>query len=388
MFLLLIVFLWLAFCILSFGILGLNFILTRKAELKPWKLKIDRDYQPSISFLVPTYNELEVIQYKLENLIKLQYPKNLMQIIIVDSKSTDGTIEISNEFIKQHPGIDIKLFIDDKGTGKSAAMNSALNFVKGELIIVSDADCFYPSDILQNSLPYLSDPKVGAISGPKILLNSESSTAARNEAQYLKSANKTKLGESKIGFTPLFEGGFSAYRKTVLSSFDPYKTGSDDCGTIIQLAEKSYRALMVPEAAFYTTFPITWKERFGIKIRRANQLVRVFSKYLQLLLKGRIKNSQSVILANTLIYLFCPWFFMVFLGLTIATFALYPYSLLLLLLFFVPKVGPMLLEAIQSYLILFFSIFAVIFRKNFLIWKKPADRQLLTKEMLIQNNLI
>ncbi|MFX1536024.1 MAG: glycosyltransferase [Promethearchaeota archaeon] len=384
----LVIFLWLIFCALSFGVLGLNFVLTRRAAAKPWKLNFDRGFTPSVSFLVPTYNESDVIRYKLENLHRLDYPKNLIQILIVDSNSTDCTIDIVREFVRQHPELNVEVLLECERGGKSAALNSALSYVKGDLVIVSDADCFYPNDVLQKALPYLSDPQVGAISGPKILLNSHASKVARNEAQYLKSVNLAKLGESKTGFTPLFEGGFSAYKRSLLSSFDPYKTGSDDCGTVIKLAEDSYRALLVPEAAFFTTFPISWKERFGIKIRRGNQLIRVFGKYLQLLLAGRIKSSKRVILTNTFIYLFCPVFFVFFLGLTLATFAIYPYLLLLLLLLVTPRVGSILLEAAQSFLILFFSILAVSSKKNFLIWKKPADRHLITEDMLRRYNLI
>jgi biofilm PGA synthesis N-glycosyltransferase PgaC len=384
----LIVSFWIVFGFLSFGVLILNFALTRKAAGKPWKLKIDEGYKPSVSILVPTHNESAVIRFKLENLSKINYPKDLIQILIVDSNSTDGTAEIVKEFIQVHQELKVEILNERKKAGKSAALNSALSHVKGELIIVSDADSFYSSDILQKALPYLSDSKVGAISGPKFLLNAESSRASRNEAQYLKSANLTKLGESKMGFTPLFEGGFSAYRKAALGSFDPYETGSDDCGTIIKLAENSFNALFVPVASFFTTFPVTWKQRFDIKIRRANQLVRVFSKYLQLLFARKIKSSKNVILTNAFIYLFCPIFFVAFLCLTGAFFIIYPYSLLILLLFFVPKVGFLLFEGIQSYLILFFSIIAVSFKKNFLIWKQPEDRHILTEEMLKQKNLI
>ena len=385
---LLIFFLWLLFGILSFGALGLNFVLTRRAATKPWKLNFESKGTPYVTFLVPTYNESNVIHYKLENLLRLDYPKNLIQILILDSNSTDSTLDIVNEFVRHHPELNVDILIEKERAGKSAALNSAMSHVKGELIIVSDADCFYPSDVLQKALPYLSDPQVGAISGPKFLLNVGSSKVARNEAQYLESANLTKLGESKTGFTPLFEGGFSAYKKAVLSSFDPYQTGSDDCGTVIKLAEDSYRALLVPEAAFFTVFPITWKERYGIKIRRGNQLIRVFGKYLQLLLAGRIKSFKRVILTNTFTYLFGPVFFIVFMSLTIITFIMYPYFLLLLFLFFVPKIGPLLLEVFQSYFVLFFSILSVCFRRNFLIWKQPADRYLITEEMLRSHNLI
>jgi len=383
-----IILLWLVFCALSIGVAGLHFVLMRRAAVKPWRLKIDKHYLPKVSFLVPTYNEEDVIYFKLANLGKLEYPKDLIQIIVIDSNSNDHTVDIANDFVQRHPELNIEVLTESNREGKSAALNSALNHAKGELIVVSDADCFYPRDILRRSVPYLSDPKVGAISGPKILLNGKSCEVVKNEGRYLKSMNLVKLGESKLGFTPLFEGGFSAYRQEMLSSFDPYKTGSDDCGTVIKLAESSHSALFVPEAAFFTTFPVKWKERLSIKIRRANQLIRVFGKYLNLFLRGHLKQGKRVILANTLLYLFCPFFFVFFLVLTALVFVLYPYLALLLLLFLHPKVRFLLIEVFQSYFVLFFSIFSVLLKRNFFMWQHPADRKLLTEEILEAHNLL
>jgi poly-beta-1,6-N-acetyl-D-glucosamine synthase len=377
----------LLFGILSLGITSLHFASMLKASSKPWNLKIDKTYLPKVSLLVPTYNESDIIQYKLLNLIKIEYPKELLQIIIVDSKSNDSTLQIINDFIKLHPDLNIVVLSEAVRNGKSAALNHALSYVEGEIIIVSDADCLYPSDILKKSIPYLSDPRVGAISGPKLLLNT-TSTVANGEQNYLKSMNLVKLGESKKGFTALFEGGFSAYKKNVLSSFDPYKTGSDDCGTIIKLAENSLSALLIPEAEFYTTFPVIQKERFGIKIRRANQLIRVFGKYFELMLKRKVKTGKNIIFTNIMIYLFCPFFFLIFVGLTIDLFVIYPYLIVLLLVFMVPKVTYLAFELFQNYVILIYSSLSVLLKKDFLIWKKPADRQLFDKATLIEKKLI
>jgi poly-beta-1,6-N-acetyl-D-glucosamine synthase len=383
-----IVILWIFLGILCFGAIGTSFILTRKSASKTWTIKIDNNYSPSISILVPTYNESNAIRLKLENLNKLDYPRDLMQILIVDSNSTDGTIEIVNEFIKNNKDLPIKIFAEKQRKGKSAALNSVLQYINSEVIVISDADCFYKPDVLRKSLPYLADQKVAAISGPKFLISDHPSKTILNEMKYLNSANFTKLGESKMGFTPLFEGGFSAYKKTALTSFDSFQTGSDDCGTVISLAEKSSSALFIPEAAFYTTFPQTWKGRFDIKTRRANQIIRVFWKYLTLLISGKIVSFKKVLIVDTLIYLFSPVFFVVFLGLTISMFLMYPLSSLLLLLLVLPKIGPLLIELSQSYLILFTSIIAVLFKKNFIIWKQPEDRRLITEELLKKSNLL
>ena len=57
-------------------------------------------------------------------------------------------------------------------------------------------------------------------------------------------------------------------RKRLLDKFDPYNTGSDDCGTIIAVIEKNYRAMLVKEAKFYSSFPSTFRGKISIKLRR------------------------------------------------------------------------------------------------------------------------
>jgi cellulose synthase/poly-beta-1,6-N-acetylglucosamine synthase-like glycosyltransferase len=129
-----------------------------------------------------------------------------------------------HEFIRQRLGDNFQILMQSERRGKSAALNFALKSCDGEVVVISDADCFWPSDILQNALPFLADPTVGAVSGPKILLNSEQSWVTKSENTYLNSMNLMKLGESKVGSTLLFEGGYSAYKREALNSFDPYKT--------------------------------------------------------------------------------------------------------------------------------------------------------------------
>jgi len=360
----------------------------KNAAKRPWRIKTDNGYKPKISILVPTYNEADIIRLKLENLIKVKYPRDLMQIIIVDSNSQDQTVNIVNSFVKQHPESNIQILTESERRGKSAALNFALKKCEGEVVIISDADCFWHSDILEKALPFLADPNVGAISGPKILLNARQSWVTKTEDTYLNLMNLMRLGESKVGSTLLFEGGFSAYKKEVLESFDPYNTGSDDCGSIVTLAEKGYRAIFVPEARFYSAFPESWKEKAGIKMRRANQLVRVLWKYLSLFLKGHIKVSKRVIIQGILIYFISPIMFLALAATTIYLLFNFPYFSLMFLIFLVPNVRFYLFELTQSYLVLFISMFAVLMNKKFVIWNKPKTRTLLYEGILRQYELI
>jgi len=384
----LLIILWLIFFILSFGAAGFIFVSMRKAALRPWRIKADESYKPRVSILVPTYNESAGIRFKLENLNKLEYPNELKQIIIVDSNSSDPTIDVIRDFMRQHPNANIQIVAERERKGKSAALNLALKYCKGDVVIVSDADCFWPPDILHKALPFLADPKVGAISGPKILLNPQQSWVTKTEDAYLQSMNLMKLGESKVSSTLLFEGGFSAYKKEVLESFDPYNTGSDDCGTIIGVTEKGSRALFVPEAAFFTIFPATWKGKMNIKIRRASQLIRVFTIYVLLLIRKRVKSAKRVVIQGILLYLLVPVVFIPFLVTTIALLLNFPYFAVLFSILLIPKVGFNLFEVVQNYLLLFIGICLLALNKKFIFWEKPEDRALLTEKMLHQYMLI
>jgi len=338
--------------------------------------------------LVPTYNESDIISFKFENLRKIDYPWNLIQIIVVDSNSDDDTVAIINDFARWHPEINLRVLVENERKGKSAALNLALKHCNGDVIIVSDADCFWPTDVLRKTLPFLADPQVGVVSGPKILLNPSQSWVTKTEEAYLDSMNLMKLGESKIGSTLFFEGGFSAYKREVLESFDPYNTGSDDCGTIVALAEKNSRAIFVPEARFYTAFPALWKEKVGMKLRRANQFVRVLWRYVYLLFRRRIKGSKRVIVQGFFNYVVGPLMFIALIATTIFLLFSFPYFALIFLILLIPKVGSYFLEVVQNYVVLVLSIFAAVFGKKFLMWKKPGDRVLLKEDMLRQYGLI
>jgi len=380
--------LWFVFFIFSFGVLGFVFIFTKRATKLPWCINVKNDYKPKVSIVVPTYNESKMIHFKLENLARLDYLEDLTKIIIVDSNSKDNTLEIVKDFIEQHPEANIQVLMDYEMRGKSAALNMALEKCEGEIVVISDSDSLWRPNIISKALPYLSDPKVGAISGPKVLLNSEQSWVTKTENAYLDSLNMRRFGESKIDSTLFFEGGFSAYKRDLVEAFDPYNTGSDDNGTVIQILEKKKRAIFVPEAEFFTVFSTTWRGKLAIKTRRANQLVRVLCKYASLLLGKRIQTCRAIILLNIITLLLSPVMFIFFLAVSILLLLEFPYFLFLFSVFLIPKARSFLLEVISSFLLLFVTLFFIALGKKFVVWKKPEEKISVTEEMLRTRGLI
>ena len=146
---------WFLFAVLAMGPPLFIFLYMKRKSTASWPTKIDYNYKPKVSIIIPTYNEAGIISLKLENSSRLTYPKDLFEVVVVDSNSTDDTVKIIKEFSEKQKNLNIKLIVESERKGKSHALNNALSQCNGEIIIVSDADCFWPSDILEKALPYL-----------------------------------------------------------------------------------------------------------------------------------------------------------------------------------------------------------------------------------------
>jgi cellulose synthase/poly-beta-1,6-N-acetylglucosamine synthase-like glycosyltransferase len=373
---------------LSIGVIGLNFLYTKKKALSDWKIDKDPLYLPKISIIIPTFNEEKIIEYKIRNMMRTEYPINKIEFIFVDSLSSDSTLKIINEITSYYSDRNVKILIDTEKRGKSNALNLALKQCDCEIVVISDADCFLSFKSLIAAVSYFHDNRIGAVTGPKRLLNTESSWVTKSEEKYLNSMNLMKLGDSKIGSTIFFEGGFSAFRRDIIDSFDPYDTGSDDCGTVIAVLEKNYRAIMLPEAEFFTTFPNAFKQKISLKIRRSSQLLSILQIYLFNILHNKIQKDRFIILKNIMLYLFGPFIFMIFAISTIFLLFKIPLLSFLFLFLLIPKTREYSFELIFGYLIFFFSFFNLLLGRKFLLWEKPEDRKFFTKEDLIEKNLI
>ena len=133
---------------------------------------LDEDRSPSFSIIVPMKNEVKVASRILESLLKLSYPQDKYEIIVIDDGSTDGTSAICKRYARNHPRR-IKYLRNSISMGKPPALNYALRSAKGEIVGIFDADNVPARDALAKVVKYFKDPEVAGVQGLIRSINAE-----------------------------------------------------------------------------------------------------------------------------------------------------------------------------------------------------------------------
>lgn len=119
-------------------------------------------FTPSVSVIVPAFNAVGTLKDCLDSLLTLDYPREKLEIIVVDNSSTDGTPDVLAGYRTL-----LKVY-SEPVRGAGAARNHGLRRALHDIIAFTDADCVVDKDWLRNLVPPLIDPAVG-ITGGKIL---------------------------------------------------------------------------------------------------------------------------------------------------------------------------------------------------------------------------
>ena len=275
---------------------------------KPWNIKRDPSYKPKVSIIIPTYNEAGLIESKLDDLARQYYPKELLEIVVVDSASTDGTPEKVEEWAQGNPGLKLVLLREPVRRGKAFALNYALKHTTGDIIVVTDVDATWPSsNTLSNAVSWFSDPAVGAVTCLKI-------PAGKGfvgvEEGYREFYNIVRLAESKKHSTPVFHGELAAFRRALLDELNGFTTdiGADDSHTATRVTLMGYRSIAVDNA--WCVEKVPYKGYHSWRVRRAQHLVQHFAKTLKLL-KRAPRDLKPVLLVEAWLHLFNPWLLLV-----------------------------------------------------------------------------
>lgn len=195
---------------------------------------------PGVTVQLPVYNEQYVIERLLLTVAKLDYPREKLQVQLLDD-STDETTFIASQLIPglRAAGLDIVHIRRDNRDGfKAGALAEGLRSAKGDLIVIFDADFIPSPDFLLRTVPYFQDEKIGAVQTRWGYVNEQASLLTEIES-FLLSLHFSfeQPNRYRAGLFLNFNGTCGAWRKTAIES-----SGGWNARTITEDIDLSYRA--------------------------------------------------------------------------------------------------------------------------------------------------
>jgi biofilm PGA synthesis N-glycosyltransferase PgaC len=217
---------------------------------------------PTLSLIVAAYNEENFIEEKIRNTLNLTYPEDKIQYIFITDGSTDHTPEIILRYAQ------ITLMHKPERTGKIPAVHRAMQEIKTDVVIFTDANTFLNKESLINICRHYNDEKVGCVSGEKRVHIEDVADATAGEGFYWKYESKLKQWDAEL-YSVVGAAGELFSVRTKLFEAVPADTILDDVMISQRIAEKGYRIVYEPEAYATETSSENVDEEMKRKVRIA-----------------------------------------------------------------------------------------------------------------------
>ncbi|UPK96484.1 hypothetical protein LCI18_007419 [Fusarium solani-melongenae] len=255
----------------------------RWIKYKPTKVAAKDNQLPFISVVIPVFNESEFIHNSIESIVLSDYPKDKIELVIIDDGSTDDTWEHMNQAVKAIPlgGISCRLLQHPANLGKRQAIQSGFSTALGSIIISVDSDSVLEKGALHNIVsPLMQDPAIGAVAGHLAVLNVSSPNTFSTKGflprlldiLYEHIGNLPRAALTAEGFVTILPGAFSAFRVNAVrdhinnlctSTFlgSPLKHG-EDMELAYHILKDGWKTVYQSNAVVHTTAPETLQKAF------------------------------------------------------------------------------------------------------------------------------
>ncbi len=218
--------------------------------LARWKgfavpVRKDLEFRTTVTVLLAIYNGQEFVRKKLESLLALKYPANLLDIIVISDGSTDQSDEIVESFAGQR----VRLLRVEHG-GKASALNAGLKQASGEIILFTDVRQQVDSDALRQLVANFADPTVGVVTGEVQIFNAHSVGQGADMDLYWRYEFWARRQHAQIDSTLNTTGCLYAVRRSLAEPIPPDTLG-DDLLIPQRVLLRGYRIIVEPGAFAY-----------------------------------------------------------------------------------------------------------------------------------------
>jgi cellulose synthase/poly-beta-1,6-N-acetylglucosamine synthase-like glycosyltransferase len=243
-------------------------------------VKPDPKDLPTVSVVVPAYNEEMVIERCLESIRNTNYPK--LEVFVHNDISTDRTAAIIREYQRKYPEFNLRLVNRRHRAGKAGGVNYCIKkYAKSELIMTLDADCVLRHDAIENAVAYFDNPRVAGVAANVRLMDKNTVLGILQQFEHL-IGYRSKKFYTVTNCEFIVGGVASTYRREILERVDYYGTDTttEDIGLsmkVVALGNRAHRIIyaadVVAMAEGAHTFRALLKQRYRWKMGSLQNLL-------------------------------------------------------------------------------------------------------------------
>jgi cellulose synthase/poly-beta-1,6-N-acetylglucosamine synthase-like glycosyltransferase len=268
----------------------------------------DLSFKTTVTAIVAVYNGAAFVRAKLDTILALDYPRELLQIIVVSDGSTDATDSLVREYADR--GVQL---ISAPHRGKAAAINLAIEHATGETLFFTDVRQPLDPMALRHLVANFADPSVGAVTGEMRLLRPEDGEQADMDL-YWRYEVWARKQHSRIDSVFNATGCIYAIRRKLAAPIPPDSL-TDDAVLPMRGFFQGYRVILDPEAIAFD-YPALAGTEFRRRFRTLAGMWQVFAGFPQLF--SSRNRMRFHFLSHKFARLMLPWSILLIVGATIA----------------------------------------------------------------------
>lgn len=300
---------WLGVLALFYTFAGYPFLLFVISHLRPARVR-RAQITPAVTLIITAYNEERDLAAKLENTLALDYPRNLLEIIVASDCSSDRTDEIARTFADRG----VRLLRQPERLGKVAAQNAAVAQARGEVILFSDATTMYKPDVVRAIVPGFADQRVGCVGGRLVYVDGSDSSIGQGARSYWSYESHLRKYESRIWSLIGTAGCLYAVRR---SAYVPlYHEAGSDFVISLEMIKQGLRTIYEPDAVCTEETNRKVDAEMKMRVRLIAHTFADLWHYRAMLNPFRYGFFAVQLLSHKLMRYFVPFFLMALLGAT------------------------------------------------------------------------
>ena len=215
-----------------------------------------RKVWPQVTIIMPMYNEEKHVEWTMDSVFAINYPKKKLKVIAVNDGSTDNTLKILKRLKKKY---DFKI-INKKNGGKHTALNAVLKHINTPYFACLDADCHVETDAMKKLIEEFDEDGVGAVM-PIMKVHKPENILQR--VQWLEYTMNIfyKYIMGKLDCIHVTPGPLSTYKTSAVKKLGGFRKGhmTEDLEMALRLQDNNYKLKQSLDAIVYTAAPKTTK---------------------------------------------------------------------------------------------------------------------------------